>query len=178
MPHSPNDSSNLSAAARPASRLACLAVCGAVSLVLVTDAFAGPPTIIQLSAILASKNRQPFDPRLVSLKPQLRGLPYKGYTLLGSQMCRSGIGGHCGIDIPGGGFVVVTTKESNAHHMRLHLLLNYQNRPVLSTELTLNGNAGLLVRGMRTDQGTIIISVLADRPKTAPARSPQAQPSE
>ena len=165
-------------AARSASRLARLAICGVVSVVLVSEASAGPPTIIQLSAILASKNRQPFDPRLVSLKPQLRGLPYKGYTLLGSQMCRSTVGGHCGIDIPGGGFVVVTTKGSNGQHMRLHLLLNYQNRPVLSTELTLNGNAGLLVRGMRTDQGTVVISVLANRAKATPARSPQVPPAE
>ena len=154
--------------------LAQSARCAAKPLLgmLVAGAVAGVPTpanatqeaVIQISAVLASKDQTDFDPRLAALKPELRGLPFKGYTLLGVQACRLEAGDQCEMDIPGGGYLHVTTTECTARHLKIRLLLNQQNRPILNADIKLNRNAGILLKSARTDMGTIILSIKSSNP--------------
>src|SRR5512144_973245 len=101
--------------------LAQSARCAAKPLlgVLVAGAVASVPTaanatqdaVIQISAVLASKDQTDFDPRLAAMKQELKGLPFKGYTLLAVQSCRLEAGDQCAMDIPGNGYLHVTTTE-------------------------------------------------------------------
>jgi hypothetical protein len=125
--------------------------------------------VIQISAVLASKENPEFDPRLASIKPELRGLPFKGYTLLGIQSCRLEAGDHCAMDIPGGGYLHVTTTESTARHLKMRLLLNQGNRPILNADIKLNRDAGILLKSARTDAGVIILSIKSSSTPAATA---------
>src|SRR5262245_49467459 len=122
--------------------LSLSARCAATPLlgVLVVGAVAGSPAVaiasqdavIQIQAVLASKDQTDFDPRLAPIKKELGGLPFKGYTLLGVQACRLEAGDQCEMDIPGNGYLHVTTTECTARHLKIRLLLNQKNRPILN----------------------------------------------
>lgn len=127
-------------------------------------AAAGQEAVIQISAVLASKDNHEFDPRLEPLRPELRGLPFKGYTLLGIQSCRLEPGDHCAMDIPGGGYLHLTTIQSTDRHLKMRLLLNQQNRPLLNADIKLDRDAGILLKSVRTGVGVIILSIKASTP--------------
>jgi hypothetical protein len=85
---------------------------GAALLFHAAVALAEDPSVIQISAVLASKEPRPNDPRLDSLKQDLESLPYAGYTLLDINSCRFQSGDQCGMDIPGGGYLQIRTTEA------------------------------------------------------------------
>jgi hypothetical protein len=140
---------------------------GVVLLVQAGMAFAQDPSVIQISAVLASKEPRPQDPRLESLRQDLESLPYSGYTLLDINSCRFQSGDQCGMDIPGGGYLQIRTTEATSTHLKMRLLLIQENRPILNADVKLNRNAGLLLRSKRTETGTIILSIKAPAPPTA-----------
>lgn len=129
----------------------------------------GQETMVQISAMLASKDQQEFDPRLTALRPELRGLPFKGYTLLAVQACRLEAGDQCEMDIPGGGYLHMTTTECTSRHLKIRLLLNQHNRPVINADIKLNRNAGILLKSARTEMGTIVLSIKTSSPAQADA---------
>jgi len=156
----------------------------ALLLAAVTAAFgpaniahAGEEAIIQISAVLASKDNHEFDPRLEPLRPELRGLPFKGYTLLGIQSCRLEPGDHCAMDIPGGGYLHLITMQSTDRHMKMRLLLNQQNRPILNADIKLDRDAGILLKSVRTGVGVIILSIKASVPPTAATAAAAVAPA-
>ena len=118
-------------------------------------------SIVQVAAVLASKEGRGLDPRLKDLKPQLRGFPFKRYDLLNVQACQFRTGGQCGMELPGGGYLQMKTTESTPGHFKMRLLLIQDNRPVLNADVKLSRNANLLLRSSRTDAGTIIVSIRA-----------------
>jgi hypothetical protein len=140
---------------------------GAVLLFQAGVAFAEDPSVIQISAVLASKEPRPPDPRLDSIKHELESLPYYGYTQLDINSCRFQTGDQCGMDIPGGGYLQIRTTEATSTHLKMRLLLIQENRPILNADVKLNRNAGLLLRSKRTETGTIILSIKAPTPPTA-----------
>jgi len=140
--------------------LSLIILCGATAIVAgPTLAAAGEEAIIQISAVLATKEHHEFDPRLASLRPQLRGLPFKGYTLLNMQSCRLESGDHCAMDIPGGGYLHLTTTETTDRHLKMRILLNQENRPILNADIKLDRDAGILLKSVRTGVGVIILSI-------------------
>jgi hypothetical protein len=145
-------------------------VCALLAGAVVAEATeARQPSGVQIFAILASRDRAEFDPRLAPVRQELRGLPFKGYTLLGFETCRFESGDHCAMDIPGGGYMHLTTTQSSEKAMQMRLLLNQHNRPVLNAAITLNRNAGILVKGTRTEIGTMLLCI-----KAAPVAPPGA----
>jgi hypothetical protein len=130
---------------------------------------AAEATVVQISAVLASKDHHEFDPRLAPLRPELRGLPFKGYTLLAIQSCRLEAGDHCAMDIPGGGYLHLTTTQTSDRHLKMRILLNQQNRPILNADVKLDRDAGILLKSVRTDVGVIILSIKSSAPSDATA---------
>ncbi len=120
--------------------------------------------ILKIVAVLATKERGSFDPRLEAMRADLRSLPFRSYTLLAMQTCAVSSGDQCGMNVPANGFLQVTTTESTATHLKLRLILNQANRPVVNVDLKLNRNAGILIKSNRCEAGTVLISI-----KTSPA---------
>jgi len=117
-------------------------------------ALAGSP-IIQISAVLASHDKKQFDPRLRDLRSDLRALPFKGYQLYGIHSCRLESGDQCGMDLPGGDYLHVMAVEQTDRYLKMRLLVNRNNRPVLVTDITLNRDANVIIKGPRSQQGAI-----------------------
>jgi hypothetical protein len=128
---------------------------------------------LRIAAVLATKERAGFDPRLEPLRHDLRGLPFKGYSLLAMRSCTVASGGHCGMEIPASGSLRVTTTECTDGHLKLHLVLDHDNRSVVSADLKLNRSAGILIRSTRTEVGTVLISIKTSDESPAEAERPQ-----
>lgn len=136
---------------------AAIVLCG------VEIAQAEETSILKIAAVLATKERGSFDPRLEPLRSDLRSLPFRSYALLATQTCTVSGGDQCAMNVPSNGFLQVTTTESTETHLKLRLVLNQENRPVVNADLKLNRNAGILIKSSRTEGGTVLISI-----KTSP----------
>lgn len=146
-----------------------LAACLAVSLAAPTAvALAVDIETIRISTVLASNNSHSWDARLEPIRKQLRRLRFKSYRLMGTQTRSVASGDECGIELPNDRFLHVTTEEITSRHLRLHILLNEKNRPIINTDVKLNPNSVVLLGGPQDSTGTLIISIAAIDAKPAP----------
>lgn len=117
-------------------------------------------TTIQISTVLASNQGRTFDPRLASLKNELRPLRFKSYSLIGTEKrVVFGNGGQAGMELPHGRYLHITTREHTPDHLRLHILLNEDNRPVVNTYVKLEMGNVLVIGGPRDEDGTLVITI-------------------
>ncbi len=117
-------------------------------------------TTIQISAVLASNEGRKFDSRLSSLKTELKQLRFRSYSLLSSESrVLQGNGGQCGIELPNGRYLHITTREHTPDHLRLHILLNEDNRPVVNTYVKLELGSVVMLGGPRDPNGTLVITI-------------------
>ena len=138
-----------------------LAATAAVLTSLVsTSATAENRTTIQIATVLASNDGRVFDSRLASLKNELRQLRFKSYKLVNSETrVLHGNGGQSGIELPHGRYLHITTREHTPDHLRLHILLNEDNRPVVNTYVKLELGSVVLLGGPRDQDGTLVITI-------------------
>jgi hypothetical protein len=121
-------------------------------------------TTIQIQTVLASNQGRTFDARLANLKPELKQLRFRSYNLVSSETrVVHGNGGQSGIELPNGRYLHVTTREHTPRHLRLHILLNEGNRPVVNTYVKLELGSVVLLGGPRDENGTLVIT-LGSRP--------------
>ena len=121
-------------------------------------------TTVQIQTVLASNAGRSFDARLVSLKSELKQLRFKSYNLVSSETrVLHGNGGQSGIELPHGRYLHITTREHTPSHVRLHILLNEDNRPVVNTYVKLELGSVVLLGGPRDEDGTLVIT-LGSRP--------------
>jgi len=121
-------------------------------------------TTVQISTVLASNAGRTFDPRLASLKTELRQLRFKSYSLVSTeQRVLFGNGGQAGMELPHGRYLHITTREHTPDHLRLHILLNEDNHPVVNTYVKLEMGSVVMLGGPRDEDGTLVITI-ASRP--------------
>jgi hypothetical protein len=121
-------------------------------------------TTIQVQTVLASNEGRGFDARLVNVKQELRRLRFKSYNLMSSETrVLHGNGGQSGVELPNGRYLHITTREHTPSHVRLHILLNEDNRPVVNTYVKLEMGSVVLLGGPRDEDGTLVIT-LGSRP--------------
>jgi len=142
-------------------------------------------TAVEITAVMASNDGRSFDSRLASLKTELRSLRFKSYQYISSESrVLRGNGEQCGIALPGDRYLHITTREHTPEHVRVHILLNEHNRPVINTYVKLEHDSVVLLGGPRDPQGTLIISIgvkPAEPPTDADGarkRSPKVEPRE
>jgi hypothetical protein len=142
-----------------------LAVAAAILASFVANpASAENRTTVQIQTVLASNNQRSFDARLASLKTELRQLRFKSYSLVSSETrVLHGNGGQCGIELPNGRYLHITTREHTPGYVRLHILLNEDNHPVVNTYVKLELGSVVLLGGPRDENGTLVIT-LGSRP--------------
>lgn len=117
-------------------------------------------TTIQIATVLASNDGRNFDSRLSSLKSELKQLRFRSYNLVSSETrVLQGNGGQCGIELPNGRYLHITTREHTPDHLRLHILLNEDNRPVVNTYVKLELGSVVLLGGPRDQNGTLVITI-------------------
>src|SRR5205085_5681694 len=125
-----------------------------------TPALAENRTTIQIAKVLASNDGRVFDSRLASLKNELRQLRFKSYKLVSSETrVLRGNGGQSGMELPHGRYLHITTREHTPDHLRLHILLNEDNKPVVNTYVKLELGSVVLLGGPRDPDGTLVITI-------------------
>jgi hypothetical protein len=153
-----------------------LAISLALTLVApVPAAFGADIETIRISTVLASNSGRNWDERLEPIRKQLRRLRFKSYHLMGTQTRSVRSGDECGIELPNDRFLHVTTEEITSRYLRLHILLNENNRPIINTDVKLNPSSVVLLGGPQDSAGTLIISIAAiDSEPAAAAKSAPA----
>jgi hypothetical protein len=134
----------------------------AAGLAIPSPAFAVGIDTITISTILATDDVRGWDERLDQVRKELRPLKFKGYRLLGAETRSVDAGDECGIVLPGNRFLQVTTEERLDDRLRMHILLNEKNRPVINTDVDLDADSVVLLGGPRDETGTLIITISAD----------------
>jgi hypothetical protein len=132
----------------------------AAILALATAANAENRTTIQVSTVLASNEGRTFDSRLASLKSELKQMRFRSYSLVRADTrVLHGNGGQTGMELPNGRYLHITTREHTPDHLRLHILLNEDNKPILNTYMKLETGNVVLLGGPRDENGTLIIAI-------------------
>lgn len=125
-----------------------------------TSAHAENRTTIQIVTVLASMEGRTFDPRLVGLKSALKPLGFRSYSLVNSDTrVLHGSSGQCGVELPNGRYLHITTDEHTSDHVRLHILLNEDNHPVVNTFVKLEMGSVVMLGGPRDQNGTLVIRI-------------------
>lgn len=151
---------------RPGLRTAAAVLCfGAIPCLVVPAAAKDHnQTIVQIAAVLASNNGRSFDARLSGMRSELKQLRFRSYELVTSETrVLHGTGAQCGVELPNGRYLNITTREHGPDHVRLHILLNEDNRPVVNTYVKLELGSVVLLGGPRDQNGTLVIAI-ASRP--------------
>jgi hypothetical protein len=158
---------------RPLAILIGAALCGGGVLLStghVARAESGGAAILEVIAIKASKDPGVFDRRLISLKPDLDSLPYGSFTLLAARACTVTGGDRCGLRVLEDANLVIRTVENTPKYLRLNVLLNRNNRPVLDANLKINRNAGVVLTNMRREGPALVMSIkVRDQPQPSNA---------
>lgn len=142
-----------------------------------SSAAAESRTSVQVTTVLATNAGRSFDAKLAALdlKSVLRPLRFKSYTMIRNDArTLRGSGEQWGIDLPGGRYLHLTTREHTSDHLRLHILLNENNRPVINTYVKLEPDSVVVLGGPRDTQGTLIISVGAKPVRAEATKEPPA----
>lgn len=143
---------------RAGLRLAAAAA--VLSCLTPVPAFAENRTTIQIATVLASNEGRVFDARLSSLKSELKQLRFRSYQMVSTETrVVRGNGIQSGIELPNGRYLHVTTREHTPSHLRLHILLNEDNRPVVNTYVKLELGSVVLLGGPRDENGTLVITI-------------------
>ena len=79
------------------------------------------------------------------------------------------------MELPGGRYLHLTTRERGDDHLRVHLLLNEGNRPVINTVLRMDSDSVILLGGPKDENGTLIITISAEKLLARPGPSPLAR---
>jgi hypothetical protein len=140
-------------------RGAALTLTGLLLVPAAATLAADDQVVIQVSAVRASNAAKSFDPRLQEMKPELKRLRFKSYQLLSAKSHSLSAGDQCGIELPGGRYLHVTVVERTPQALKLRVLINENNHPVVSTDVKLNRNSILLLGGPRDAQGTLIVAI-------------------
>jgi hypothetical protein len=159
-----------------------VAMAAALAATFATGASGGEPrTLITISTVLASNQTRSFDPKLEDLRSELRSLRFKSYRLVDSeQRLIKGTGDQCGIQLPHDRYLHITTRDHTGDHLRMHVLLNESNRPLINTDIKLEPGSVVLLGGPRSREGTLIITIGAKQvpaePRGRAARGRARQP--
>ncbi len=146
------------------------ALCGGgLFFAAVDGARADPdPAILELVAIRASKSDGSVDPRLRPMAADLHSLPYESFSLISARACMVEAGDRCGMRVTNEAYLVVRAVETAESYLRVNVLLNSGNRPVLDADLKINRNAGVMLTNVKREGPALVVSIkVRDRPRAA-----------
>jgi hypothetical protein len=116
---------------------------------------------VKIGTILASNQSDEFDPKLNTMKNQLKVMKYRSYRLLKEDIQNVPWQGNASFDIPGGRLLVVTPQELRNKQISLKVRLQHGDKPVVDTTVRLNNGGNFLLGGPPHDGGVLVLSISA-----------------
>jgi hypothetical protein len=116
---------------------------------------------VKIGTILASNQTDEFDPRLNTMRNQLKVMKYRSYRLLKEDIQNVPWQGNASFDIPGGRLLLVTPQEFRNKQISLKIRLQHGDKPVVDTTVRLNNGGNLLLGGPPHEGGVLVLSISA-----------------
>ena len=116
---------------------------------------------VKIGTILASNQTDEFDPRLNTMRNQLKVMKYRSYRLLKEDIQNVPWQGNASFDIPGGRSLLVTPQEFRNKQISLKIRLQHGDKPVVDTTVRLNNGGNLLLGGPPHEGGVLVLSISA-----------------
>ena len=133
---------------------------------------------LRIDTVLASNSNRRFDPRLDHMIRELKPLRFKGYRLLGHHTQGIDTGDECGIELPGQRYLHITTRENTAQHVKLNILINEGNRPIVNTDVLVDHGSVVLLGGPKDADGTLLIAIETAGPAQRDAAADRPAPTD
>jgi len=116
---------------------------------------------VKIGTILANNQSDEFDPKLNTMKNQLKVMKYRSYRLLKEDVQNVPWQGNASFDIPGGRLLVVTPQEFRNKQISLKVRLQHGDKPVVDTTVRLNNGGNFLLGGPPHEGGVLVLSISA-----------------
>lgn len=116
---------------------------------------------LSIGTILASNEKNDFDPRLSKLKGQLEVMKYRSYRLIREDVQKTTWQSSATFAIPGGRTLVVTPEEYRNDRLSLKVRLLEGEKPLLDTRVTLGNRGNFLLGGPPHEGGVLVLSISA-----------------
>jgi len=116
---------------------------------------------VKIGTILASNQSDEIDPKLNTMKNQLKVMKYRSYRLLKEETQNVSWQGNAAFDIPGGRSLVVTPQEFRNKQLALKVRLQHGDKPVVDTTVRLNNGGNFLLGGPPHEGGVLVLSISA-----------------
>ena len=116
---------------------------------------------VKIGTILASNQSDEIDPKLNSMKNQLKVMKYRSYRLLKEETQNVAWQGNAVFDIPGGRSLVVTPQEFRNKQLALKVRLQHGEKPIVDTTVRLNNGGNFLLGGPPHEGGALVLSISA-----------------
>jgi len=116
---------------------------------------------VRIGTILASNQSDEIDPKLNTMRNQLKVMKYRSYRLLKEETQNVSWQGNAAFDIPGGRSLVVTPEEVRGRQLALKVRLQHGDKPVVDTTVRLNSGGNFLLGGPQHEGGVLVLSISA-----------------
>jgi hypothetical protein len=116
---------------------------------------------VKIGTILANNQSDEFDPKLNTMKNQLKVMKYRSYRLLKEDVQNVPWQGNASFEIPGGRLLVVTPQEFRNKQISLKVRLQHGDKPVVDTTVRLNNGGNFLLGGPPHEGGVLVLSISA-----------------
>lgn len=116
---------------------------------------------VKIGTILASNQSDEIDPKLNTVKNQLKVMKYRSYRLLKEETQNVAWQGNAVFDIPGGRSLVVTPQEFRNKQLALKVRLQHGDKPVVDTTVRLKNGGNFLLGGPPHEGGVLVLSISA-----------------
>ncbi len=141
-----------------------LLVCLFVSvLVVVSPAQPLDRVSLDVQVVYASSNKNYVDPTLRSLKKKLNALfSYTSYEIIEKKSGDAGVGQIRTFSLPGGRLMEIVPKSIGREEVELDVKIRGRRKELVSTTLSMERSAIVMVGGPRYRDGVLIILISAD----------------
>lgn len=116
---------------------------------------------VKIGTILANNRSDDIDPKLKTMRSQLKVMKYRSYRLLKEETQNVAWQGNAVFDIPGGRSLVVTPQEFRDEQIALTVRLQHGDKPVLDTTVRMKTGGNFLLGGPPHEGGALVLSISA-----------------
>ena len=116
---------------------------------------------VKIGTILATNQGDEIDPKLNTMKNQLKVMKYRSYRLLKEETQNVAWQGNATFEIPGGRSLVVTPEEFRNKQLALKVRLQHGDKPLVDTTVRLNNGGNFLLGGPPHEGGALVLSISA-----------------
>lgn len=116
---------------------------------------------VKIGTILANNQSDDIDPKLKTMRNQLKVMKYRSYRLLKEETQNVAWQGNAVFDIPGGRSLIITPQEFRDEQIALNVRLRHGDKPVLDTTVRMKTGGNFLLGGPPHEGGVLVLSISA-----------------